>query len=147
MIRKYLKSDKYPSIVWIFTSLCIYKFNIFRQCVSIVYIVYPRSYFQRVTYFVINEYEIQLWQYNKYLPLVNWYQVFVVIFGTVIFWHITWVIFWHITWVIFWHITWTTKNSIIMILVWFCPGNMLIYYTGLIDILPSPRVWNSTMAV
>jgi hypothetical protein len=25
-----------------------------------------------VTYFVINEYEIQLWQYKKYLPLVNW---------------------------------------------------------------------------
>jgi len=22
-----------------------------------------------------------------------------VIFGTVIFWHITWVIFWHITWI------------------------------------------------
>jgi len=34
--------------------------NIFRQCVCIVYIAYPRSYFQRVIYFVINEYEIQL---------------------------------------------------------------------------------------
>jgi hypothetical protein len=27
-------------------------------------------------------------------------EIFLVIFGTVIFWHITWVIFWHITWTI-----------------------------------------------
>jgi len=39
--------------------------------VYIVYITYPQSYFQRVTYFVINEYEIQLRHYEKYLALVN----------------------------------------------------------------------------
>ena len=39
------------------------------------------------------------------------------------------VIFWHITLVIFWHITWTIRYSVlIMILNWFCPGNMPKYY-------------------
>jgi hypothetical protein len=68
-----------------------------------------------------------------YSSLLYFVYVSVVIFGTVIFWHITWVIFWHITW--------TIRHSIIMKLIWSCPGNMLIYYPGLIDILPSPAVF------
>jgi hypothetical protein len=35
----------------------IYKLYFFRQCINIVYISFPRSYFHRVTCFVINEYK------------------------------------------------------------------------------------------
>jgi hypothetical protein len=34
-----------------------------------------------------------------------------------------------------------------MILVWSCPGNMLIYYPGLIDILPSPAVFGRVICL
>jgi hypothetical protein len=62
-----------------------------------------------------------------------------VIFGTEIFWHITWVIFWHITWTIRQLVT----ISIIMILMWsfgrvICLsdlGNILAYYLNKITLL------------
>jgi len=34
-----------------------------------------------------------------------------------------------------------------MILMWSCPGNMLIYYPGLIDILPSPAVFGRVICL
>lgn len=49
----------------------LYKSYIFRQCVCIVCKAYPRSNFHRVTYFAINEYKIQLWHYEKYVPLTD----------------------------------------------------------------------------